>query len=379
MKMCILGNQARAMCNFWSVLIARIREQGHEVVALVPHPSPDDDPSWERALEALGARLVRYPLDRKGLNPLRDAATFCSLRRILSRERPDVLFAFTIKPVIYGAIASALAGAPAKRRRYVMITGLGYMFEADTPVKRVLMQMARLLYRTAFACVSAVFFQNNDDRELFARLSITGPRTRVFMSKGTGVDLERFTAQELPELSGGVTFLFVGRLLEAKGLYELAEAARRLKKEFPSARFQLLGPVEQGPGSVPMETVKGWRNEGILEYLGETRDVRPYLAEAHVVVLPSWREGLPTALLEAMAVGRALVAADAPGSRDVVREDMNGFLVPVRDPGALAAALRRFLDTPALCGRMGAASRRLAEEEYSATAVAAEMMAHMGL
>lgn len=377
MKIAILGNQARAMSNFWSTLIRRAASAGHEVLCLLPTPQAGDDPAWERDIIAIGGRILYYPLDRKGLNPLRDFSTLLRLRKIFAAERPDVLFAFTIKPVIYGAFAAFLAGRPARRNRHVMITGLGYMFEADTPVKRGLLQVARLLYRLAFACVGSVYFQNQDDRTLFEKLSITPRNTVIRLTKGTGVALERFATA--PEPEGPPQFLFVGRLLEAKGLRELAQAARLVRRKHPEARICLLGPEEQGLGAIPMSEVLSWQEEGIIEYLGATRDVRPYLAAASVIVLPSWREGTPTALLEAMAVGRALIATDVPGCREVLRDGENGILVPKGDVPALATAMEQLILDPSMRRRMGAAGRAMAELEFSADRVADGLMSDMGL
>lgn len=365
------------MSNFWKTLIRRIADGGHEVLCLLPVPGPDDDPAWERDLAALGARVEHYPLDRKGLNPFRDFATLWRLRGLFLRERPDVLFAFTIKPVIHGSLASCLAGSPVRRNRHVMITGLGYMFEADSLVKKVLLQVARLLYRLAFSCVGSVYFQNQDDKALFERLSIVGRKTVVRLSKGTGVDVDHFTVQREPE--GSPYFLYVGRLLEAKGLRDLAAAARLLQEEFPGARVGLLGPEEQGPGSVSLDEVLSWQQEGLVEYLGSTRDVRPFLARASVVVLPSWREGTPTSLLEAMAVGRALIVTDVPGCREVVRDGVNGLRVPKGDAPALASAMKELILESELRHRMAAASREMAEGEFSADHVARKLMQEMGI
>jgi glycosyltransferase involved in cell wall biosynthesis len=377
MKAAILGNQARSMSNFWTPLIRLLRARGHEALCLVPHPAPGDLP-WEEALSDLGAGLVHYPLDRKGLNPFRDLRTILDLRAALRAARPDVLFAFTIKPVIYGAFAAHLAGIPAKSSRYVMITGLGYMFEADTPPKRLLRRLARLLYRAALARVDSVFFQNPEDQALFAALGITPPCVSIRLCRGTGVDLARFAPKPLP--AGEPVFLYVGRLLEAKGLRELAAAARLLKGRHPALRLRLLGPEESGPGAVPLAEVLAWQREGLLEYLGAASDVRPHLAEASAVLLPSWREGLPTALLEAMAVGRPLIATDVPGCREVVRHGLNGLLVPPGNPEALAEAMRSMaLESPDRLREMAAAGRELAQNSFNAESIALDLMRQMGL
>jgi glycosyltransferase involved in cell wall biosynthesis len=377
MKVAFLGNQARAMSNFWSVFLRRLTAQGHQVLCLTPDPAPDDDPSWEQSLAALGVGIVHYPLDRKGLNPVRDLATLRALGDFFRREQPDLLFAYTIKPVIYGALAAAWAGFPARERRNLMITGLGYMFEADSLLKRLLRQAARLLYRAAFSCSGRVFFQNRDDREVFERLSIIPSSIAIAQSKGTGVDIGYFVPAAPPE--GDPVFLYVGRLIEAKGLRELALAAREIKQTHPGVRLQILGPVEHGLGAIPLDEVLTWQKEGLIEYLGETRDVRPFIAAATAVLLPSWREGTPVSLLEAMSMGRAVIAADAPGSREVVKNGENGFLTPVHDVAALAATVCALADDPALAARLGAAGRHLAENEFSADRVAEKLMKDMGI
>lgn len=370
MKVVILTNQARSLVNFWSVLITRLRAAGHDAVCFVP----EGDPEADAALAALGAGVRCYPLDRKGLNPIRDLRSVLHLRRLFREERPDVVYASTIKPVIYGLPVAARCGV---RRRYAMITGLGYMFEADTPIKKALALVASLLYRFSLSFADAVFFQNRDDvAEFRARHCLPGT-TRAVLTKGTGVDTARFAPAPLPD--GPIVFLLVGRLLEAKGLFEYAEAARLLRPRYPTARFQLLGPPEEGLGGVPLAQIRSWEAEGLLEYLGETRDTRPFMAAASVLVLPSWREGMPCSLMEGMSMGRAVAATDVPGCREVVRDGVNGLLVPVRDSAALAAAMECFLKDAALAPRMGAEGRRLAETELDAGLAAQHLLEIMGL
>lgn len=372
MKIIVLGNQARAMSNFWSVLIRQMRRAGHEVVCC----APPGDAAADAALAALGARMLHYPLDRKGLNPLRDARSFTALLRLFGKEKPDLLFAFTIKPVIYGCLAARLRGVP---QIYATITGLGYAFEADSLFKKCVNRLGVLLYRVALAGAQGVFFQNQDDIRVFRESGILQKHARVLRARGTGVDVARFAPAPLPPLppEGPLVFLLVARLLEAKGLPEYAMAARLLKARHPEARFQILGPPEQGLGSVSLEQVRAWQEEGSIEYLGETRDVRPCVAAAHVLVLPSWREGTPTAVMEGMSMGRPAVVTDAPGCREVVRQGVNGWLVPVRDPQALARAMEKFILEPQSVARMGAAGRELAVNEFDAEKVAARILRDM--
>lgn len=373
MNVVIVNNQCRTLVNFWMVLLRLLRAAGHGITCVVPHGDPDS----EAVLSAMGVRICHYPLDRKGLNPLQDSGTLWALTKTLQKLRAhgqaDAVFVYTIKPVIYGLWAATLAGIPI---RCAMITGLGYMFEADTPVKKILRSVAALLYRSSLYFSHAVLFQNNDDVQTFRTYHCLPTCANVVMTRGTGVDTEHFAETPVPKDTAPV-FLLVARLLEAKGLHEYAEAARLVKVVCPSARFQLLGPAETGLGGVPLATVQRWQNEGLVEYLGETRDTRPCVAACSVVVLPSWREGLPCSLMEAMSSGRALIATDVPGCRDVVRHEDNGLLVPVRNAEALAEACLRFVREPELAARMGQKGRAMAVAELDARKAAEHIFSVM--
>ncbi len=371
MKIIVLGNQGRSMVNFWSVLTRHLLAAGHQVCCLLPPGDAEADAS----LAALGTRVRHYPLDRKGLNPLRDMSTLRALFGLFREERPDLLFTSTIKPVIYGCLAARLARIP---HIYATITGLGYAFEADSLFKKCVNRLGVLLYRLALSGAEGVFFQNRDDLAVFRESGILGPRARTLFARGVGVDTSRFALAPLPP-ADAPTFLLVGRLLGAKGLFEYAEAAKTLKARWPQARFQVLGPQEHGLGSVPMEQIRAWQDEGAIEYLGETRDVRPYVAACHVLVLPSWREGIPTSVMEAMSMGRPAVVTDAPGCREAVQDGANGLLCRLRDPADLARAMEHFLEHPDDVARMGAAGRQMAEREFDADLVSSRIMADMNL
>lgn len=345
-----------------------MREQGMEVICAVPK---GDDLIL---LENLGYSVITYDLDRKGINPIHDLSTVVELKRIFLVQKPDILFATTIKPVIYGCLAAHWARVP---QIFATITGLGYAFEADTPFKKLINRATTLLYRYSLKYATGIFFQNQDDARLFRQCDILGPGAKVFFARGTGVDTSYFAQAPLPCVTedSPITFLLVGRLLAAKGIYEYAQAAKELKKTFPTARFQLLGLPESGRGSISLEQVKAL--EPAIEYLGHASDVRPYLAKAHIAVLPSWREGTPTALMEAMSMGRPLVATDVPGCREVVRNGFNGFLAVCQNPESLALAMRHFLDQPELIASMGRKSRELATSEFEARTVANGILKNM--
>lgn len=368
MKVVIMGSQARSMANFWPTLISRLCARGHSVICFVPKTNDKADQKAVGTLNSLGAEVREVPLERRGLNPFKDVYSLFYLWRVFRQIKPDVFFGYAIKPVIYGALAAWLAKVPL---RLAMITGLGYTFEADSLPKRLLTRVAALLYKTALNRCQTVFFQNQDDLATFKSYGIipTAPRQNfVQMVRGTGVDIERFASAS--SVLEPPLFLLVGRLIEAKGVREFAAAAQQLKYAYPNARFQILGPEESGVGSVPPAEVADWQAQGFIEYLGAVEDVRPYIAKASVMVLPSYREGLPCSILEGMSMGRPAVVASVPGCREVVVEGENGFLVQVKNAAALAAAMQKFIDDPTLIESMGQKSRAMAVGEFDARLVA---------
>lgn len=361
MKALILGNQSRSIAIFWRVLMERMR-----LASITPIVcAPPGDAEAEETIRGAGAEIVNYSLDRKGLNPFHDLATLRQLKAIMAAQRPDMVFSTTIKPVIYGSLAAKACNVPGI---FATITGLGYVFEEDRPHKKLIHMLGKAMYRHALNDIDGVYFQNRDDAALFSAQKILRPDQRVLFAPGTGVDLARFQPAPFPD--SPPVFLLAGRLLEAKGIEDYAQAAHLLKKKWPDARFLLLGIPEKGPGSYPLERVLQWQAKGALEYLGQTRDVRPYLAAAHVAVLPSWREGAPTALLEAIAMGRPCVATDVPGCREVVVNSENGWLCEARNPESLARAMENFLNGASSIAEMGSNSRQLAETRFDANVVA---------
>ena len=233
------------------------------------------------------------------------------------------------------------------------------------------------LYRAALARAATVIVYNRDDRDELRRSRIVNDRHEVVLIPGSGVDMAHFAEQPIPP--GGPIFLVVARLLHDKGLREYVEAAEIVKRDYPDARFELLGPFDPNPAAVSAAELAEWQSRGALIYRGAARDVRPYLAHCSVFVLPSHREGLPRTILEAMATGRAIITTDAPGCRETVCEGENGLLVPVGDPRALADAMLRFCRDPELAERMGAMSRRIARRRFAVEAINRLLMATLGL
>ncbi len=372
MKIAVISNQAFTLLNFRGPLLTEMVRRGHEVLAF----APNHDADTRAALRAMGVAPVDYPLDRAGSNPLRDFATILNLYRLLRRHRPDICFSYIIKPVIYGTIAAWLAGV---RHRYGMIEGLGFSF-TPTPDrslrKQILQRVIATLARFSMAHIDRLIFLNPDDLEEFVSgRMIAAERTGLL--GGIGVDLMDWKQTPLPE--GPVTFILVARLLRDKGIDDYVAAARILRASYPAARFLLLGGLDENPAAITRAEVESWVAEGLIEWPGQVV-VKLWLAQAHVFVLPSYyREGIPRSTQEAMAMGRPVITTDVPGCRETVIEGLNGFMIPARDPKALAAAMRRFLDNSSLIAKMGQESRRLAEERFDVHIQNRKLLAYMGI
>ncbi|MEP6739531.1 MAG: glycosyltransferase family 4 protein [Caldimonas sp.] len=345
------GNSLWALVNFRGEVIEALVRDGHRVV-LVAHP---DAPIEQVA--ALGAEFVEWKIAPRGANPWREAMAILSLWRIYRRLRPRLAFQFTVKPVIYGAVAAWLTGT----RCVSVITGLGYLFLADAWRLR----LAKALYRPALRQSHQAWFLNSDDCEFFASAGLTcGVAVRTL--PGEGVDLARFARQPLPAPSEGFVFLMIARLVKDKGVLEYGEAARRVKGSHPQATFRLLGPLYAANAmSVSLATVQEWSDAGWVEYLGAADDVRPAIAACHCVVLPSYREGMPRVLMEAAAMARPAIASDVAGCRDVVVAGRTGLLCKPRSADSLAEACLRLLEQPrADTERMADEAHRLAADRF---------------
>lgn len=368
-KVLLLGSYAPSLINFRGPLIAAMVERGHEVFAA----APDIDADVAAKLVALGATPVPVRLGRTSLNPVATWRSSRQLRALVKRIAPDVMIAYTIKPIVLGAAAARAARVPCFA---AMITGLGYAFLGGLNPKRLAVRLvAMLMYRRALAASQLVIFQNEDDRRDFRRLRLLPAARPTLIVNGSGVDLGRFEPRPVPE---EIDFLMIARYLRDKGIREYAAAAARLKAEFPAVGIRLAGWLDESPDSISRAELDSMVAGGV-EDLGQLDDVRPALAKASVYVLPSYREGTPRTVLEAMATGRAVITTDAPGCRGTVADGENGFLVPVGDSEALYRAMRRFVEEPALAQRMGEKSLRLVREKYDVDKVNAAILEGTGL
>lgn len=354
-KLLIVVNDAAFFLSHRLSLAKASARAGYQVKVIVGAGS------GEAALDATGVTWQSVPLSRSGTNPWREWRSFRTLVETYRRERPDIVHHVTIKPVIYGTLAARVTGVPGVVNA---LTGLGFVFTGADGRSRLRRAWIGLLYRFALRhrnmrCI----FQNRADLGEFVALTgISAQCARLI--PGAGVDLSAFACSPAPALPA--TFLLVGRMLGDKGVREFVDAAQRLKARHPTWRFRLVGDVDPGnPSSLRRAELEAWAARGWVEWLGRRDDVAALMRDAHVVCLPSYREGLPKTLLEASAAGRAMIATDVPGCRDVVADGVTGLLVPPRDAPALAGAMERLGADPALRVRMGRAARTRAETDYA--------------
>lgn len=369
-KVVLIGALPESLTNFRGPLLQEFVDLGLDVYAMAAPASEE-----QRAhLKALGVTFIEFPVQRNGLNPIQDLKTWWVLRRELQNINPDLVLAYTIKPVIWGGLA--LTGNK-KVKFYALITGLGFAFQGQGPVRNLLKIAVSSLYKYSLMKASSVIFQNKDDQELFIARGIV-PSSKSHIVNGSGVDTGHFSPAR--SFDGAPTFLTMARLLAEKGLRVYADAARRVKQTFPHVKFKLLGAPDPSPDGIPLDEVMRWDAEGVVEYLGETNDVRPHLAACHVFVLASYYgEGLPRTIIEAMAMGKPILTTDNVGCRETVIPGENGFLVPVKDANALAERIIWFIEHQDDWQRMGDASRKLAVEKFDVKKINAKMLKIMGL
>lgn len=362
MRIGLVANSIWNILNFRTNLLESLRKASYEVVVIAPPHT-----LHERRLQDLGFAFFPVNLQNKGTNPLKDLAFAYALYKIYRKQKIDIALHFTIKPNIYGAFACYMAGVSCINN----VTGLGTVFLH----RNIKTKIAKLLYRLSFRIPQHIFFQNKDDKALFYAQKLITENTSVGLLAGSGIDLVHFKPLQNPlphAQNHPFTFLMIARLLYDKGVVEYAEAARqtaeklKTEQQQKSVKFCLLGALETDAGlGVSAEKLREWTEAGVLEYLGTTTDVRAFIAQAHCVVLPSYREGTPRALLEAASMGKPLIATDVAGCREVVNHAHNGFLCTVKSAESLSGAMLKMCkssDENLL--KMGKKSRELAENKF---------------
>lgn len=341
---------------------------GYRVVAV----GQEEESKWCNVFSDYGITYRSIFAERNGINPLHDLRTMRSIKKIIDEEKPDKIFCYQAKTVIYGCLA-------AKSRRiyevYPLIAGLGSLFLGKGIKNKMLCFLLRTEYRFALRNAKQVFFQNPDDVDRFVKDRII-TRDRVCMINGSGVDTQKFIPSDYPEQ---ISFLMIARLIKDKGVFEYLEAAKLIKRTNPNVRFLLVGPFDTNPSSITKEELNRYILDNTIEYFGEQSDVRPYIHMSSVYVLPSYHEGTPKTVLEAMSCGRPVITTDAPGCRETVVDGHNGYLVPVKDHIALADKMNLFISNPSICKQMGMNGRRIAEEKFDIDIVNYKILSTMDL
>lgn len=324
----ISSNYAWTIFNFRMGLIKRLKKEGYRVVVLTQF----DD--YEKKIIKEVDEVIPLFISRKGINPFIDIITLINFIKVILKIQPSYILLFTIKPVIYGSLAARYTNSIS----IPMITGLGTSFIKNS----IITTIVKKLYKLSLISSPLVFFQNHNDKEIFLQHKLIG-RNQWKITPGSGVDLANFSYIEA-NFSKNLTFLFVGRILKDKGVLEFFEAAKIIKKKYPETRFQLLGPIgSENRTAIPKKEVQKFVDAGFVEYLGITENTSSYIKNACCIVLPSYREGTSKALLEGAAVGRPLIASDVPGCREIIDNNLSGFLCKPRDGEDLAKNIEKII------------------------------------
>ncbi len=365
MKIILAVNTLGSFISHRRGLYLKLRES-HDVQVILP----DSEDPTAALKEIPSPSLLGIPMTRKGINPLAELRAIVAYYRLYSENKPDLVHHFTIKPVIYGSLAARLAGVP---KIVNSITGLGFVFTSNSLKAKVLGVLVKNLYRFCFASSRVrVIFQNEDDRSFFIRHHIIR-QDRCFLVQGSGVDIYKFTPSTVHNSIPKI--LLASRLLIEKGIFEFMDAIQILKQKDLKFEAVIAGDIDPGnPGSISESQINEWKHSNIANFLGFQKEMVSILKSADIACLPSYREGLPMALLEAMAAGKPIVTSNAPGCRATVKEGSNGFLVPIKNAQALADALEKLISNSELCKKMGQESRKMAVELFSTEKITAEIM-----
>ena len=378
MKFLMISSFLPSVLNFRGKLLEAIQTKGYEIHIMVPELVNFQE-EYQKLI-ALGYQVHEIPMQRTGTNPLADLKLLKNMYQQIRQIQPDVVLSYTIKPVIYGTLAAGLAKVP---KRFALITGLGYAFQnVETAKRSIFQKLVHGLYAQALKYAHKVFFQNPDDLKLFEDMHLLEANKPAVVVNGSGVNVQDFEVMPLPiNEQGGVkaSFLLIARLLGDKGIREYMAAARSIKAQYPEAEFHLVGWMDDNPSAISQQELETWVNDKIVNYWGKLSDVRPAITASSVYVLPSYREGTPRTVLEAMAMGRAVITTDAPGCRETVSHGVNGYLVAVKSVDQLVQSMQYFIEDPKLMISMGQRSREIALNKYDVHQVNKHMMTEMDM
>ena len=375
-KIILIGTVASSFYGFRADLIRTFLKKGHQVYAFTSEYTAED----LNKIEKLGATPITYTLNRGGLNPLADVIATYQLSKKIKAINPDLVFSYFSKPVIFGTLAAKLAKVP---RVIGMLEGLGYTFteqpEGLGKKTQLIKKIQVFLYKTSLPQLDQLIFLNPDDpKDLLEKHAIHVKNVEVL--GGIGLNLQDYPYQPLSNIHLPLKFLFIGRLLKEKGIHEFVQAAQLVKKIYPDTEFTVLGAIDHhNLGALQQSDLDTLISSNIIQYPGHVSNIKDWIADSHVFVLPSYREGVPRSTQEAMAIGRAIITTDVPGCRETVVDGLNGFLVPKWDPEALAKKMIYFIEHPEQARLMGAESYKIAVEKFDAEKVNQRLVNILGL
>ena len=368
MKIVVLSSYTPSLFWFRIDMMKAFQQSGHQVIAV----GPDSSEKWNDSFKEVGIEYRQIFTARNGMNPITDVKSYFALKEFFKQEKPDKLFVYQAKAISYGSVAAKKYG---KTEIYPLVAGLGSIFRG-AGLKNWFSRMAMsVLYKNAFRYADKVFMQNQDDVNDIVNAGVL-KRDKIVMMNGSGVNTEKFCVKDFPNVP---TFLFIGRLIRDKGVGEYLDACRIIKRNYKTVCCLLVGPYDSNPSALKPDELKTYIDDGSVQYFGEQKDVRPFIEQASVYVLPSYHEGTPKTVLEAMSMGRAIITTDAPGCRETVIDGINGCLVPVKNVEAIVEKMEYLIDNFAEVERMGKESRAIAVERFDVNKVNASVIKTMGL
>lgn len=368
MKIAVLSSHTASLFWFRMDMMKDFIKQGHSIIAL----GPENETEWKSKFKEHNIEYRQLYVQRNGINPLKDLRTYKELHQFMKREKPDKVFAYQAKTVIYGSLAARINGI---KEIYPLIAGLGSVFRGKGFKNSLVKMIMKIEYWVACCASQKVFFQNNDDKNEFVNNGLI-KEEQVVIINGSGVNLEKFKPEPLPKAPA---FLFIGRLIKDKGVMEYLEACKIIKRSHRKIRCMLVGPYDSNPSAMQPDELNDYVEAGIVEYFGEQSDVRPFIAECSAYILPSYHEGTPKTVLEAMAMGRTIITSDAPGCRETVIDGENGYLVAVRDVNGLVEKMEFLIANTDVNKKMGECSLKIVREKYDVNIVNKSIIKTMGL
>lgn len=366
MTVAVLSSHTPSLFWFRLDMMRSFLKEGHIVYAI----GNESEELWKDEFEKYGILYRQISVVRNGTNPLSDLKTLFSIKKVLKEIKPNKLFTYQAKTVVYGGIAAKMLGIT---EVYPLIAGIGSVFTPKSVKQKIISTILRFEYKIGLKNSIAVFFQNHDDSDVFIKKNILPSEKMVYID-GSGVNINNFKEFDLPPVP---TLLFIGRLIKDKGIIEYLEACRQAKKENSNIRCLLVGPFDTNPSAITREELQRYIDDRTVEYFGEQKDVRPFIAQSSIYVLPSYHEGTPKTVLESMACGRAIITTDAPGCRETVIDGFNGYLVPVKDVAAIRDKIIYLVNNPTVVKKMGKNSRQIAVKKYDSDIVNDSIMSTM--